>query len=492
MRRLVPTMLAATLLAAWTAPAQDVARTEPANGAKAVPVDVGVIRIHFDTDMRGDSYSVLVSKKGPFPPLAGDNTKPWKSARVFELRVGPLEPGTTYALQINSTGRQGFQSSAGKATKPTLVTFTTAAAAPPADQTIGGQPVAVPPPPAPTFDVERIATHEWTSSGPQGLDARATTRRIAFREVVLRTESGRIVESRRVVREATATTAGEKETLCPPGSAYRVRFDAERSTVTADDGKAPSAAVAGALAQPLRPDLLPEATLVKGQRWSYRDADLTRRARFLGAAGGTLDLAVDDVIDDPAAKCRVAVVTGRLETTLRVDGTPLAFDATVAIRVGVDDGVPRVIEVAGPLRNRVDRDDDSAAVITGRARFVQRVATDGKAIAPSATLADAVDEAAPSTDDAAWGYSQKNPILLKGGPDAVHAYLKTLCDTKGRGFRYRQKDTQGVALLTFVLVDEDKGRHTLYVKHTGEKEPKDVPAPKGMQKGPGRSIRLSW
>ncbi len=495
MRRLTLALLAALLLAAPAAPAQDVARTEPADGAKDVAVDVGVIRFHFDTDMRTDSYSVLVSAKGPFPPLAGDNSKPWKNPRVFELRIGALEPATTYALQINSAKRRGFQSTDGKATKAKLVTFTTAAAAPPTDQTIGGAPAPAPKAPMPTFDVQRLATVKLTSSGPAGLDARTMTRRIAFREAVIHADGPRIVESRRTVRLATAETAAGTETLCAPGSVYRVRFETERSTVTADDGKAPSTAIVDVLAQPLHLDLLPTGALTKGRRWSLRDADLTRRARLIGASGGTLDLSIDDVVDDETAKCRVAVITGRLQTTLRVESDALAYDATVTLRVGVDDRVPRLIEVAGPLRNRSDRDDDSAPVVTGQARFVQRVATDGATLpattaAATAAAGDTAD--APATDEASWGYSEKNPILLKGGPKAVHAYLKTLCDTKGRGFRYRQVGSGGLALLTFELVDEDKGKHKLYVKHTGDKEPKDVPAPKGMQKGPGRSIRLSW
>ncbi len=101
-------------------------RSEPANGATDVKPDVGVLRLVFDRAMKQDSWTLWTSEQGKLPPLEEGNNAPWRSPRVFELRVGAMVSGTTYALQLNSPTRQGFQAQDGTALPITVLVFTVA------------------------------------------------------------------------------------------------------------------------------------------------------------------------------------------------------------------------------------------------------------------------------------------------------------------------------------------------------------------------------
>lgn len=98
-------------------------RSEPANGDTNVKPDVGVLRLMFDRDMKQGSWTLWNSDQGQLPPLEEGNNTPWRSSRVFELRIGAMTPGTTYAIQLNSPTRQGFQAQDGTALPVTVVTF---------------------------------------------------------------------------------------------------------------------------------------------------------------------------------------------------------------------------------------------------------------------------------------------------------------------------------------------------------------------------------
>ena len=116
-------------LALWVlaapATAQKLARSEPENGAIRVPVNLGEIRLHFDVDMTTTGWSFLVSSQGTFPPPRGDNRQPWVSPRCCRLRIGPLSPNTTYAIQLNSSHKTGFRSTGNQPLPVTTLVFTT-------------------------------------------------------------------------------------------------------------------------------------------------------------------------------------------------------------------------------------------------------------------------------------------------------------------------------------------------------------------------------
>jgi len=115
--------------AAADAPA--LVRCEPKDAAIDVPVDVGVIRFHFDRNMRTDSWTLWQTDRGRFPPMKGDDAAAFRDPRCLEVRVERLEPATLYAIQLNSAKRQGLLSAEGVALPLTVVTFRTAGGAPP-------------------------------------------------------------------------------------------------------------------------------------------------------------------------------------------------------------------------------------------------------------------------------------------------------------------------------------------------------------------------
>lgn len=101
-------------------------RSEPEDGAIAVPCDVGALRFRFDGDMDTADWSLAVSPKGEFPPTEGDESGAWRDPRCFEMRLGVLKPGTVYAVQLNSDRRMSFRSARGEPLPVTVVSFRTA------------------------------------------------------------------------------------------------------------------------------------------------------------------------------------------------------------------------------------------------------------------------------------------------------------------------------------------------------------------------------
>ena len=103
----------------------------PVNGATEVSIDVGLLRLHFDRDMRTNSFTCWKSPQGAFPPMAKDSQPSWPDARTFELKLARLEPSKTYYVQLNAEGRQGFRAAADDAPLAiTTIQFTTVAATP--------------------------------------------------------------------------------------------------------------------------------------------------------------------------------------------------------------------------------------------------------------------------------------------------------------------------------------------------------------------------
>jgi hypothetical protein len=103
-----------------------VIKSTPDNGATDVAVDVGSIFIVFDQNMKMNSWSLMISKKGPFPPMIQED-KPWIDPLTFALKVKRLKPNTTYFIQLNSKRRKGFMSAENQIPLPvTTIAFTTA------------------------------------------------------------------------------------------------------------------------------------------------------------------------------------------------------------------------------------------------------------------------------------------------------------------------------------------------------------------------------
>jgi|GEM_PF-4300023 len=105
-----------------------VVRSEPANGARDVPTDIGVLRFYFDRNMKQNSWTFWQADDVEFPPQEGTNDDPWRDPRCVELRVSELKSGTTYAVQLNSPKKQGFRSAQGDEPLPvTKIVFSTGA-----------------------------------------------------------------------------------------------------------------------------------------------------------------------------------------------------------------------------------------------------------------------------------------------------------------------------------------------------------------------------
>ncbi len=137
-------------------------RSDPPHQARDVPTDYGVIRLWFDQNMKENGWTFWQSDQGELPPLASSDSSPWVNARYAELKIGPLKPGITYAIQLNSARKEGFRSAERNEPLPiTTLVFTTAGArvdAPiqPKDldtalRVPSGSPTPAPPPPSPTW-----------------------------------------------------------------------------------------------------------------------------------------------------------------------------------------------------------------------------------------------------------------------------------------------------------------------------------------------------
>jgi hypothetical protein len=122
-------LVAISLTVSWTgtawAAAPRVTASVPADGARDVPVTQGKIVINFNRNMKMNAWSLLEDGVHPFPPLI-DSKSPWQDERTFVILLKVLAPGTTYAVQLNSAKRQGFQAAEDQAPLPvTVITFTT-------------------------------------------------------------------------------------------------------------------------------------------------------------------------------------------------------------------------------------------------------------------------------------------------------------------------------------------------------------------------------
>ena len=133
---LVASLLAAPALAQAPVPAPApcvgvkaacVVSTSPANGSQVAPGPT-ILRVTFDRPMRQDGVSVTNAPGGALPQVAGQ-PRFLADGRTFELPLA-LQPGTTYALSINSAAHSNFRGLDGAPAIPRSITFSTTLAAP--------------------------------------------------------------------------------------------------------------------------------------------------------------------------------------------------------------------------------------------------------------------------------------------------------------------------------------------------------------------------
>lgn len=115
----------------WAAEAPKLTRSVPADGAKTVACEIGVIKLIFDRPMKMNTWTLWQSDKGAFPTMDLSDEDLWRDPQTCEIRIKALKPNTRYAIQLNSAKKQGFRSA--EENEPlavTLITFTTGDAAP--------------------------------------------------------------------------------------------------------------------------------------------------------------------------------------------------------------------------------------------------------------------------------------------------------------------------------------------------------------------------
>lgn len=530
------------LAAVSLAQGQKLVKSEPASGARNVPTNIGVIRLHFDENMKMNSWTVWLPGAGQFPPPAGDNSAPWKSPRVFELKVKTLEPDTVYALQLNSDKKKGFQTANSSTPLPvTVVTFKTAPRAGTPDQSIGGgsdtpdqsiggtendietcsaeggkngQPVvlklstheraprsgALTMAPGWSFKVSRSTLVDLVAlQNGQSYPILALVK-VKFFEDVVKVSGGRAVEVDRKmdlaqVRERDPETGKAKETLlCDKGKVYRVQFTQGGGQVReAGTGAAPREELAECIGDPITPDLWPQGTLSQGQAWSYRDEDVTRRLWFVDAQGGRVDLRVTGFTTEKETGIRIAQIRGTMQTKIQMNGIPMDYDAKVEIDLPVVIGVPMMVHFQGKLSGKGSQQDQNGNAapftISGEGEFLQLTSPSRKVV----ELAQGGSSTGSSTgglvsNDSTWGYEKNNPICVGQGPAAAHAYLKSLRDAQGRSLSYKRAGNVGYGVHgniidLYVLTDSSGKKYEIYVDHYhADKGYQNVPAPRGLSK----------
>lgn len=109
--------------AAWEADRPRVVNTSPADGATDIDPATNEIRVIFDKEMTGESWSWVRSAAEAFPEAAGDiHYLPDMKTCVMPVK---LEPGTKYVVWFNTANYLNFKDREGRPATPHLLTFTT-------------------------------------------------------------------------------------------------------------------------------------------------------------------------------------------------------------------------------------------------------------------------------------------------------------------------------------------------------------------------------
>jgi hypothetical protein len=392
------------------------ARSEPADGASGVGVDVGVIRLYFDRNMNQERWTLWQTPKGEFPPMDGEDAVGWRDPRCLEVRVAKLKPDTLYAIQLNSSRRTGFRAADGTALEISAISFRTgggaAAQQTPTDaQAPRGD--AAPAPaaggiaglaPGATFRVTRTALVRGTITiqGGQRFPVRML-RQVEFIEKVGTVREGRAAGASRElvkaqVRQVDPETGQEDtETLGRAGQTYRLSFTGGGTRVSpAEGGSYPGEDLAEALKDSLDRGLIPAGPLREGQTWSLSGAEISAQFASLALRGGHAKLRVTGFETDRDTGLRVAKIQGEINTSIMLDELPVSYRAKLEVVVPVDLRVPFLTKLEGELSGRGTLEDEGQTIsymLSGEASAVQ-------VAAPSAELVRSLGGKAPETPQA--------------------------------------------------------------------------------------------
>ena len=393
------------------ADAPQLLRSEPADGATGVPIDFGVLRLHFDQDMRTDSFTVWKSDVADFPPPVKNEANPrWLDARTFELTLQPLKPGMQYAVQLNSDQRQGFTSAGNKPLAVTTIRFTTAAAA--ARQDIYDPAANDQQPPARRQDLFDPAAEDarqpsqpparpggvllkWNARPGQASELSTAYRTLLELQIATDSEQGsRTIDQfikARQHEEILAATDGRPTRLnCRIDLAQMMTKDPNTGEVTRQDlpvaGLDMDLAVADngsmrleqvkrgdrSLAEELAGELawcslLPDRVVSVGESWKLEGQALQMALNALDAQSGEIEMRLVKLEQDPAMKLDVAHIEGRFRgNVLALGELPAEAEGQLTVKFVPDVGLPFLRKMELKLRvNHTQRDEWQSYRITG-------------------------------------------------------------------------------------------------------------------------------
>ena len=379
--------------AAFAAP-PTVVRSAPADGAAGVPVDVGVLRVQFDQDMRTDSFTCWKSPQGAFPPPVKENSSVWQDARTFELRLETLKPNTSYYVQFNAEGRQGFRSVADEPLTVTTISFTTVAETATPRQDVY-DPIAEQKPrqdvydpsagnepakpqtekPKPAADgvmlkwnaqphqssrmsqIGRLKLELEISNGGQQMTQTVDQLfKLKYLEEVLEAEDGRPTKVRRRVESVEMMqrdpNSGEIVKSEPPLKGLDIILGIRGGAFTLLDVKQGDREMAEMLAgESYWFSLVPDRVVKTGESWKLSGSQLQAVLTSLDATVGEVEMKLTAIEQDPQMKLDVAKLDGTIRGTLQLPMNATAtFDGTVKADFVPALGLPFLRHVTASLR----------------------------------------------------------------------------------------------------------------------------------------------
>ena len=400
-------------------------RSEPANDAQDVPVDVGVLRLHFDCDMRTDSYTCWKSPQGTFPPPNKDVGSRWSDARTFELAVQKLAPLTEYAVQLNADQRQGFRAADGTPLPVTTIRFKTAGEKATPRQDIY-DPTAEPEKPKPRQDVydptaepEKPAerghmlkcdarvgqvsqmsqtvrfqlTVTASSQGEQETQKIDRLFKLRYTDEHLEVADGRPVRIKRKVQLAQAMMkdqeTGEVHTedvpLAGVEAELRVRPDGTMSLVSVSQGDRTIAEQMAGESQWFT--LVPGRAVKVGETWKLEGEQLRNVLDALDATDGEVTMRLDKIEKDPQMNKDVAKLEGRIRGKMQLEGLAAEMEGTMHVDFVPEIGLPFLRKFDATLRvNQVVEAEGEQVRIVGEGRMEaveERAILGGSDAAPS-------------------------------------------------------------------------------------------------------------
>ena len=343
---------------------QKLVRSEPPVGAGNVSLDIGVVRLHFDVDMKTNGWSFCRSERGAFPPAEGDNSMPWRNSRLCELRIGKLKPGTTYVMQLNSDRKKGFcAASDGTPLPVTVVVFTTAA---------GGQD------PLPSGKVmlrpgfrkgqalkvtqavrRRMNIRVTRADAPQAEGQNVNIDMFAkyvLEDVYTAVEDGRPVTVRRRVKDAYVlapdpdTRERRKNTLPCKGHAAEIQVNADGTGRVVGADRLPPGVVKELEEGSAFFTFLPGRAVAPGEQWEVTGGQLRSILSIMNAREGSIRLKLVDVKMHPGIGCEVARIEGPFSMTVLMDNNlPYKWAGKVSVEFLPGEGITLLRKIEGDM-----------------------------------------------------------------------------------------------------------------------------------------------